>query len=174
MTYLIIAVLAVILLYGKILFMPKMKQISSVGAQIKNLSGEIKRVQKMFSGKETLLQRRDALLSKINSYEEKLSSEKEIPALLEELSEMANQTGVKIDSIEPPKLGTAEKGKLYQEVPILIRGKSGYHQLGRFINRLENSARFMKVKGIDITGNTAGYGTHSFTLRAIAYVLRME
>jgi Tfp pilus assembly protein PilO len=41
----------------------------------------------------------------------------------------------------------------YIEIPITINLRCSYHDLGRFINMIENSDRFMKVTDLTINTN---------------------
>ena len=116
---------------------------------------------------------------KIGSYEKMLPAEKEIPALLEYLSEIAGVSNVRIVGIVPVTAPVSKdvkdhKDRIYQEIPILITAKSGYHELGAFISKLENSDRFMKVIDIDIKANKATPALHDVELMVLTYILLKE
>ena len=114
---------------------------------------------------------------KVESYEKKLPVEQEIPALLENLSDMAKDSNIKIVSIVPamPKDNNpGNKSLIYREIPILITAKSGYHELGHFLNSLENADRFMKVVDINIKANKASPKKHDVELMICTYVLLPE
>jgi Tfp pilus assembly protein PilO len=166
-------VLAVAVAYNQVLLMPQLRQISARRPEVRKLSDDISRIKNIMANKERLEKRRATLVEKINFYEQSLPSEKEIPALLESLSKLAAETGIKIDSIQPLQIKKKAKSRgsaLYQELPILIRGKCGYHALGYFINKLENAARFMKITDISISGGAGSYKTQNFTLEVTTYV----
>ena len=110
--------------------------------------------------------------SKIDSYERMLPAEQEVPKLLEDLSEMAKRSGVKIVGITPVQSKDASTaGRIYQEIPILINAKSGYHELGKFLSDLEGSARFMKVANIKIKANLTSPKKHDVELTVMTYTL---
>ncbi len=113
---------------------------------------------------------------KINRYEKMLPAEKEIPALLEDLSAMARESNIKIVGITPVAVGAGKDSRpqgasIYQEIPILINAKSGYHELGNFINNLENADRFMKVVDIGIRANRQTPEKHDVELVVMTYIL---
>lgn len=110
---------------------------------------------------------------KVGRYEKILPAEQEIPGLLESLSNMARSSGVKIVEIRPvmPKDGALQKGDIYQEMPILITARSGYHELGSFLSSLEGSDRFMKVVDIAIRIDKASPRKHNVELLVITYIL---
>ena len=101
-----------------------------------------------------------------------LPVEQEVPKLLEMLSTMARSSNVKIVGITPLASKQEESPeKIYQEIPILISAKSGYHELGRFLSDLESSDRFMKVSDIDIKENKSNVKRHDVELLVVTYVL---
>jgi type IV pilus assembly protein PilO len=120
----------------------------------------------------------EAYKNKISSYEKRLPAEREIPALLEDLSNMAKTSGIKILSITPvvapPREGRARKDQIYQEMPIMITAKSGYHELGQFLASLENASRLMKVVDIDIKANKATPRKHDVELVVSTFILLKE
>lgn len=110
---------------------------------------------------------------KIERYVKMLPAEKEIPAFLENLAAMARDANVRIVAITPVagKETEGEKGRIYQEMPIQISAKSGYHELGHFLASLESSDRFIKVVDIDIRGNSSMPKRHDIDLLLTTYVL---
>jgi len=110
---------------------------------------------------------------KIERYEKMLPTEQEIPALLENLSDMARKSNIKIVGIMPvvTKDDKTKKIAVYQEKPILINAKSGYHELGKFISNMENADRFMKVSDIQIKTNNQSPKKHDVELTVLTYTL---
>jgi Tfp pilus assembly protein PilO len=98
---------------------------------------------------------------------------------LENLSEMAKDSNIKIVGIVPAISyfkddKSANKSQIYREIPILITAKSGYHELGHFLNNLENADRFMKVADIDIKSNKTSPKKHDVELMVCTYILLPE
>lgn len=88
---------------------------------------------------------------------------------------MANDTDVKIVAIKPQRSEKAEQASdVYTELPIDIEATSGYHQLGYFINRLENADRFMKIKNLRIEASDDDVLKHDISLVVSAFVLTGE
>lgn len=110
---------------------------------------------------------------RIERYIKMLPAEQEIPSLLESLAVMARDSNVRIVAITPVsgKEAEGEKGRVYQEMPIQISARSGYHELGRFLANLESSPRFMKVVDIEIRGNKTAPKKHDIDLMLTTYVL---
>jgi len=169
--------LAVVVLIDIIFFMkPQVVRIFDVARQAKSVTAELAQAQDAI-GKTGLYKKTIVLCEeKINRYEKMLPAEKEIPALLENLSVMARDSGIKILGITPITAGPDKEsmqpgGDIYQEIPILISAKSGYHELGNFINNLENSDRFMKVVDIDIRSSKLTPSKHDVELVVLTYIL---
>lgn len=169
----LIAVLAS-LVYFNYLLKPQVVRVADVvikvnkkGNDLKNAKSDISRIGKFKSDI-------DSYKEKVDRYEKMLPAEQEIPNLLETLSNMAKSSGVKIVGIMPSVAKEADKiskRQIYQEIPILISAKSGYHELGRFLNRLENSDRFMKVVDIQIKANSLTPKKHDVELLVLTYTL---
>jgi len=106
---------------------------------------------------------------KLSKQKKKLSTKQEISSVLKGLSEIAKDSGVKILSIKPYPAVTGQQqstiSSAYQKYPILIKAVCGYHQLGTFLNKLENADTFMRVSDIKITADAKDYTQH------LAYVL---
>lgn len=172
------AFLAILLVYFFFFLKPSMGKLFDLMPRVRERRIEIKTVRRDLAHEDLLKKRLEALEQKMGRYEKKLSREKEIPMLLENLSKLAKNSRVKILSITPieKKLKApaeaAIEDSVYQEVPIAINAQSGYHELGTFINRLENSERYMQVSDIKIKSGKANPKRHD--IEFIVYVYTFE
>lgn len=165
----LIALVAYILL----MFLPQaVYDINMVGKTLK-MRSDLKEAGSLISEKETLKKKATEYKNKIEVYEKKLPAQREIPNLLENLSKMARNANITIVGITPVTLKSQKEKtvQVYQEIPILITARSGYHELGRFLSNLENGDRFMKVVGINIKTNAATPKKHDIDLTVHTYVL---
>lgn len=117
-----------------------------------------------------------SLKEKVERYEKMLPAEDEIPALLENLSAMAKKANITILGITPiapqgDAAGKDDKDPVYEELPILISAKCGYHELGIFLTDIENSDRFMKVVDMSIKGSKTSPKKHDVELIVCTYTL---
>jgi type IV pilus assembly protein PilO len=85
--------------------------------------------------------RREAaeLEARLNTLKDRLPSEREMPGLYRTLSDAASASGLGVALFQPRPVTTHE---VYTEIPIVVSGEAGYHQLGEF---LEKVARFPRV-----------------------------
>ena len=109
-----------------------------------------------------------SLTEKIEKISRKVKPKGEMPLIIENISRIANKSGVKIDQIMPDQ--SAEKQVLknkqgtYYAMPILIEARSGYHPFGRFLNQLESEGVFMDIPEFSIMGNASEPMQHKIKL----------
>lgn len=163
--------LIILIVYFQFLLKPRVESLILVFLQVNQTFEKLNQAKEDIANVPKFKRRIEELKGKISSYEKNMPTQKEIPALLGELSKFAKDTDVKILAILP--LGkTKEVGKEpYLEVPICIKAKTKYHNLGFFINKLETAGRFMKVSDIKIQSNSATPRLHNVQLIVSAYCL---
>ena len=177
---LLLAAAVFFVLIGAYLFTfarPKIVELMTLFKDMRVMKNDISRVKDALAREGMLKKRVANMQEQVTLYEKKLPTEHEVPMLLEELSQMAKETYVKILGISPVyvKVGSADdKPKPYKEIPISIHALSGYHQLGAFINKLENAGRFMKVSDIEIRASNKNKRAHDVELVISTYVLLKE
>jgi type IV pilus assembly protein PilO len=168
----LVSVLAAVI-YVSFVLIPQVERVSDAVRQAAKVSAELKDAGADIADIPKL---KDAMVSyeeKVNLYEKMLPAEQEIPTLLEGLSEMAKSSGVKIGGIMPvaTKEDRTKKADIYREQPILINAKCGFHELGRFLSRMENADRFMKVADINIKSTAQSPKKHEVELLVLTYTL---
>ncbi|MGH7197808.1 MAG: hypothetical protein ACREH5_03605 [Candidatus Omnitrophota bacterium] len=92
----------------------------------------------------------------------------ELSIAMDQASELAHSSGVKIISLVPvqSRKGDAPAG-LYTPVPILINGVGGTHAIGKFLTKLETSRIFCRVMAVRIAENPSDAKRHLFELQLI-------
>ncbi len=111
----------------------------------------------------------------MKDFEAMVHKEDAIPSVLKTISTLANEYGVKIDQLAPQKsdgivLVQNTDGK-YGSLSIMVRGRAGYHDLGRFLNRLQQEHVFWQVESIDITADDQQMGRHVVKMQIKILVL---
>jgi len=87
----------------------------------------------------------------------------EIPSLFENLSKLAQNSGLKIISLKPANSPEGDSGN-YQRIPIRISALAGTHELGKFLAELEGGGTFFRVTDLKIVANTSDIRRHSIDL----------
>lgn len=101
---------------------------------------------------ELLKQRHEKLQEELNNLQKLLPGQERFSEFLAVLAEIAGKTGVKVTSITPL---SQKREDPYQEISIEMYARGGYHNFGKFLNRLENSSRlFVDVKDFWIKANS--------------------
>lgn len=160
----------IIVLYLGLFFRPTAKKLFLNLTEAPQLKTEIINTEQEWANIDSFKEKISRLNKKIDYYEKKLPSEKEIPAILEYLSNSAKKMNVRITEIKPIEQGE-DKKQIYYNVPILVKAECGYHQLGRFLNQLESADRFMKISNINIVVNPRKANIHDVQLIVGTYVM---
>jgi type IV pilus assembly protein PilO len=116
-------------------------------------------------------QEAQALRTKLEAAKERLPSEKEIPGLYRQVSDLAFQSGLSVSLFQPKDPATKD---IYQEVPISINAEAAYHQLGSFFDRLSRLPRILNLTDLKLAGITRATGTVRADLILTTYVFRPE
>lgn len=161
------------ILYFYLLLKPQAIRVVSAAVKNGKMKSDLKTMEGEIANIPKYSQEITAYKDKVERYERMLPAEQEIPNLLESLSGMAKSSGVKIVGITPVAVPEDKKqqGLIYQEIPILISAKSGYHELGNFLAKLEDADRFMKVGDIEINANRVTPKRHDVELLVLTYIL---
>lgn len=89
-------------------------------------------ILRSISGAQDNIRRQEALLS----------DAEEVTWLIETVNRIAEDAGVQILSVMPQD---AETAGAYQRLPLQIEARSGYHEMGRFLSRVESHEKLVKV-----------------------------
>lgn len=167
-----------LVIYYWLFMQPQLVRLADVFARMRSTRADLKAAGSDIARIDQFKNNIRAYKEKVDQYEKRLPVETEIPSLLEDLSNMAKSSNIKIVGITPVTkfLGEEKIGKdqIYREMPISINAKSGYHELGQFLSNLENADRFMKVTGIDIRSNKASPRRHDVELVVSTFILLKE
>jgi len=168
----LLGVLAV-LIYVSFILKPQVFRVIEAVSGAGSISADLKDAEKDIANIPAFEKNIGACREKVDRYEKMLPAEQEIPSLLENLSSMAKISNIKIVGIMPVavKEDKSKKPQVYQEIPILINAKSGYHELGKFLSSMENSDRFMKVADIQIKYNVQSPKKHDVEILVLTYIL---
>jgi len=177
--YVLIAIfgLAGLLLYYNLLLKPMYSGFAVKNKEFRTVRDRVKSGEALIKNEEGIKRQYDNFQKQAVFLEKRLPSQNQISGLLEDLSKVADSSGVSILRIKPleePVLSSKQKssGNSYIEFPILIEARAGYHQLGLFVNKLETMDRFIKIADIDIAGTDKNLRNHDIKIRIITYVLQ--
>lgn len=144
-------------------------KIVSLKKDLGNLAKDLATMKDLQS-KQTQIKQAGALSVK------KIISEGQIPLLLQHISDIANKNHISIIQITPSKEFKAKEEKIADNTtkfaPILItlNLSCSYHNLGKFINDLDNVEGFITVEEMKIIRNPGNYLHQNINLALRAYV----
>ena len=157
-----------------VLMSPQLSALGKINPEIKAVSDNIKRVKGDMKKLDTYQSDLEKLSEKFEEANLKVKSRDEVPIILEHIANIAGETGVKIDQIMPDSLDhellTENNQRKYYDLPIYIEARSGYHSLGRFLNKLSQSDISLRIGAFTITAtNDTRYHLVKLTFRATIY-----
>ena len=169
-----IALTLVFVLYYFLLLRPPLAHLMKLNSENAVLMKEIKDTQEGFVRTPAYNKEIEDLKQYIDQTNAKLVAREEIPFILERISHLAIDQGVKIDQIVSPK--DKEKVVLenpqtkYIEQPIEITARSSYHDFGRFLAEIETGNVFFKIIKFYIKSDPEHkYNIVNLTLSAVIY-----
>src|SRR3989338_3825530 len=126
--------------YGTYLVGPLLREGGRLGQEVRSLREHLKQLQEAAAGEAGLREQQQRLSQVVESLRGQLPAEAEIPAVIEHLSSLASQTGVKIQTIFPQRQTESPKGEgarrqedraasplvVYKDIPIQIDALAGY------------------------------------------------
>lgn len=147
------------------------KRINTIRPQIKQIKADINTINDNFANIEELKK-------KFAIGKKEIISGGQLSILMEEISNIANKNNALIMRIQP---SADQKGKKETKNKTVLTGKftpafidielsCGYHNLGSFINALENSVNFMRIQNIKIISNENDYSSHRIALLIKTYL----
>lgn len=114
---------------------------------IERLKSDMQRINQMKDG----LQKNRTQLEIMNV---KIRPVGEISSLVDDMSSLANEVGVRIDQLTPqpegPKSLASNESAKYYVLPIVVQASSSYHKFGHFLNRLELGKFLFMVPSLSI------------------------
>ncbi len=184
----LVLMLAIFILwvYYAFMFKPLIKQVSGLGSQVKTSSLQLQHAQEAIAKEGPARQEHERLRTKINELHTHFPPEEELPSAIKVLSDLATQSGVKIQTIFPQRAGNllelpkkdkpvadapAKPPDLYTEIPIQIDAVAGFHKLGMFLSRVESGAQPMQLRSLRIEANPSEIKRHEVKIVIAVYFL---
>jgi type IV pilus assembly protein PilO len=113
----------------------------------------------------------EALRKRLDLAKERLPSEREIPLVYRQVSDLATQSGLGVSLFQPK---TPEERDVLSEVPILVTAECTYHQLGAFLERVGKMPRIVSLGEFRLIGIDRPTGTLRAEMTLATYTFRPE
>jgi len=168
-------------LYVSYAVVPLFRRATQLGREIRETKILVGHLGQAVEQAPRLRQEVEALSSRLEGLRATLPPEKELPSVIELLSDLARRSGVKIQTIfpqrtfaglgaEPAKPAPSDTArKLYTEIPVQIDSEAGFHELGLFLNRVEASQHPMRLKSLRIASDPKDSRRHEIKIVLTVY-----
>jgi Tfp pilus assembly protein PilO len=167
--FVILAAVIIIAIDYWILIRPVMKTFSETLPQIGTLESKlhelksdqknVKKIDEDWLNQNKILEQKEKMFIAPN----------ELPALLENLSKLASDSGVKIISLNPIETTTVSPSGRYGLIPIKISGVAATHELGKFLSKLEGGNVYFRVVELNISENPVDLRRHLVNIQIETY-----
>ena len=123
------------------------------------------------AGLRTFRAQADALRRRLELAKGRLPSEREIPGLYRQVSDLALQAGLAVALFAPKP---PEDKDTVTEIPIAVSAEGTYHQLGGFFSRIGRIPRIVNLGDFRLAGVERPTGTLRAELTLATYLFRPE
>jgi hypothetical protein len=175
----LIAIFFILILYVDVSYILKAQVagLNSLKPKISKLKIELTSLNQGLESMRLVKGQPAALAQKKSLKSSRILSQSKVTELLQEISSVANKFNIQVVQlrpsrpVQPEKVLTGGKDKLG---PLLINLDlvADYHNLGRFIQALEDSAVFMGVSELEISTQSPDYMKQKVTLVLKTYVTK--
>ncbi|MBI2095828.1 MAG: type 4a pilus biogenesis protein PilO [Candidatus Omnitrophica bacterium] len=168
----LIAAAGVFLLLADLIFLvnPMIRSVAKTAPKVMETGRELKRLREDAKNKDAIRKEWETLKERLAGEESRFVSAAEVPALFENLSRQAFDSGVKIMSIRPTETRRSPAASAaYAPLPIQMSALAGTHEFGDFLGRLEAAGTFFKVTDLKIASNPADERRHLVDLKMEIY-----
>jgi type IV pilus assembly protein PilO len=141
----VIAVLIALFIY--LLYVPQYKKYTGLNGKLDKLRAELEVQKKVVTALPKFRREAKELEEKFNTALKELPDKKEIPSLLTNISQLAQESGLQITLFQPQKEIAMD---FYEEIPVKIKLYGGYHDLATFFDRVANLSRIVNIKDLTI------------------------
>lgn len=126
---------------------PKYAEVKRLRANLQDLTVKLNESRVIAADIPRYLQERDEMEAKLKAAVAQLPNEKEIPDLIDGISNAGQKSGLKILLFKPEKEVT--RG-FYAEVPVTMQVEGKYESLYNFSIKVANLPRIVNIGGMDI------------------------
>jgi type IV pilus assembly protein PilO len=135
------------------------------------LQAEVAKARVEEAGLRTFRAQADALRKRLELAKGRLPSEREIPGLYRQVSDLALQAGLAVALFAPK---APEDKDTVTEIPITVSAEGTYHQLGNFFSRIGRIPRIVNLGDFRLAGVERPTGSLRAELTLATYLFRPE
>ncbi|HUU29913.1 MAG TPA: type 4a pilus biogenesis protein PilO [archaeon] len=151
--------------YFSYIYGPKKESLETLKAEFAKIESSLKTARLVVESADTMLliQELEKRERQLAMAEALLPDKENLPELLESITSIGNQTGVKFVLFEPK---TPIQHELYQERPYSVTLRGGYHQTAMFLSDVASLPQIVKPVGLSMVRDTRAGAEPGETLTA--------
>jgi len=154
-----------------LLISPKIEARSRLRQENETLQVEVRRATVDEANLRPFRLQAEALRRRLQTAKERLPSEKEMPRLYRQLTDIASQSGLQLAVFAPKPPVDRED---VAEVPIAMTCEGSYHQLGTFFSRMSRLPRIVDLSDFRLVGVERPTGTMRAELTLGTFIFRPD
>ena len=173
----LLAILAVWVYYGYVVT-PLFQAVAQVNQAVRVARDQLRESEHALTQEPQLHQQHRQMEQQVARLWDVILTEDELPVVMERLTALAGQTGVKLQLITPQRplvsateTKTPSPAPLYTEIPIQLDALAGFHQLGTFLSRVEQDEQPSQLRSLRISENPKLLRRHVVKMTLVAYVM---
>ena len=166
------------MLWAVLIAAPQWQAGMAVAPKVAELRRGVAETEDGLKHREQTAKKFEALRTELRACPKQLAQER-LPTLMDEIAAMAKSAGVEVETIRQAEVRVAKKGSSkdaaakpaeHLTMPIEILGRAGYHDVGRFLDALENAQQLYRVESMTIEADRRDALRHRVAMRVSAYV----
>ena len=163
--------LVILAALGYFVVSPKSAERDALRQKNDALQAEVTKARVEEAGLRTFRAQADALRRRLEVAKGRLPSEREIPGLYRQVTDLALQAGLAVALFAPKP---AEDKDNVAEIPISVTAEGTYHQLGSFFSRIGRIPRIVNLGDFRLAGIERPTGTMRAELTLATYLFRPD
>jgi len=163
--------LVIVAALGYFIVSPKSAERDALRQKNDALQAEVTKARMEEARLRTFRAQADALRRRLAQAKGRLPSEREIPGLYRQVSDLALQSGLAVALFAPKP---AEDKDNVAEIPITLSAEGTYHQLGSFFSQIGRIPRIVNLGDFRLAGIERPTGTLRADLTLATYLFRPE
>lgn len=152
--FLPVVVLAVVglVLWLQFLIIPQIGSTNRLSSESVSLRLKVERARQETRRLPELLKERDELAARVSVPTVSTPPAEQLPGLLDKIAQFARDAHVQVVTLRLKEdLGRVKAGPSgYLEIPLELVATAGYHQIGRFLDPLEQSDSLVRLRELEI------------------------
>lgn len=166
-----IIALAVVAAIGYFVISPKTAEREALRQRNETLQAEVTKARADEASLRPFRAQAEALRRRLEVARSRLPSEREIPGLYRQISDLAGQSGLAVALFATKP---AEEKDSVAEIPISVTAEGTYHQFGGFFSRMGRIPRIVNLGDFRLAGIERPTGTMRAELTLATYLFRPE